>query len=552
MANLGVNLALSPDGSRIVYRGQTQLLQRSIGQLEIGQIPGTEEARNPVLSPDGNSLAFTGGGSLKTVSLLGGPPFTVVTSGVPDGGGGLDWGSDGMLYFTNNEGAIQRVPASGGEPEPVTTNDPGTSHMWVEALPEGRGLMFTITRGGPDQSEIAVVGFGDEELRTLLPGAMARYASSGHIVYTASDGTLLAAPFDLRQLEVTGPSLGLFEGVDVYSGSASQFALSETGTLLWWGSRRAYDASGGRSLLVVDLEGNENPLVLAPRDIDAVRWSPDGQSVVYGGISEGDIDEDIYTYNVELGTTPRQLTFEGRNLLPVFSPDGNRVAFMSLRAGTDTFDVFVKTLDDDEPARSIITLPFSQVPMQWPSDTLIVLRQLLGPVSAGDLWMLNLADPDNAVAVEYLSSEADLRDIKVSPDGTLAAYTSDETGTREIYVRSFPDPGKRTPVSQGRGELPFWSPDGSTVYYWAVSGRRTDTFMAAHIERNPTPVVLSRDSLFTGVYVRAASDLHPVGDRVIVARLAGVSRIPEGAAAEAERFIVVTNWFEELKERVPN
>ena len=104
--NQGVNLTLSHDGSRIVYRGPTQLLQRPINQLEIEQIPGTEEARNPVLSPDGNSVAFTGGGSLKTISLLGGPAFTVVASGVPNAGGGLDWGSDGILYFTDDEGAI--------------------------------------------------------------------------------------------------------------------------------------------------------------------------------------------------------------------------------------------------------------------------------------------------------------------------------------------------------------------------------------------------------------------------------------------------------------
>ena len=233
LSNGGVNLALSPDGSRIVYRGPTQLWQRPLDQLELEPVPGTEEGRNPVFSPDGNSVAFTGQGSLKTVSLLGGPPSTIVASGVPDGGGGLDWSSDGNLYFTNTEGAIQRVLATGGEPEPVTTNEEGTGHSWLDALPEGRGLLFTITRTGPEDSEIAVVGFRDGEVRTLVPGTMARYASSGHIVYAAADSTLLAAPFDLERLDVTGPSVGLLEGVDVYGGSASQFALSETGTLLY-------------------------------------------------------------------------------------------------------------------------------------------------------------------------------------------------------------------------------------------------------------------------------------------------------------------------------
>ncbi len=147
----GINVALSPDGSRLVYAGQSQLWQRRLNQLEPEPIPGTEGARNAVFSPDGTFLAFYGDGSLKTVSLLGGPTRTVVASGVPSGSGGLDWGSDGMLYFTNNEGAIQRVPASGGEPTPVTTNDAGTRHQFVAALPEGQGLLFTIRRGGPEE-----------------------------------------------------------------------------------------------------------------------------------------------------------------------------------------------------------------------------------------------------------------------------------------------------------------------------------------------------------------------------------------------------------------
>ena len=103
---------------------------------------------------------------------------------------------------------------------------------------------------------------------------------------------------------------------------------------------------------------------------------------------------------MELGTTPRQLTFEGVNLFPMFSPDGNRIAFMSNLDGTDGFDLFVKTLDDDQPARSIITLNGNQRPSQWPSDTLIVFEHSSGGGAAADLWMLDLSDPDNAVAVE--------------------------------------------------------------------------------------------------------------------------------------------------------
>ena len=150
----------------------------------------------------------------------------------------------------------------------------------------------------------------------------------------------------------------------------------------------------------------------------------------------------------------------------------------------------------------------------------------------------------------YLSLEADLDDVVVSQDGTLAAYGSDETGRDEIYIRSFPVPGERTLVSQGGGQYPFWSPDGNTVYYW-IAGSGGGTFMAARIQREPTPVVLSTVSLFTGSYgLRAFSDLHPDGDRLVVPQPALVAQA--AAASETERFIVVVNWFEELRQRMGN
>ncbi len=151
-----------------------------------------------------------------------------------------------------------------------------------------------------------------------------------------------------------------------------------------------------------------------------------------------------------------------------------------------------------------------------------------------------------------LEQEADIRQLVVSPDGTLAAYSSDETGTREIYVRSFPDPGERTQVSEGGGNFPRWSPDGNTVYYWTIGTANAEfAFMAARLQREPTPMVLSRDTLFVGLYFPPASDLHPAGNQVIVGRL-NVATQQEDAASEPERFIVVTNWFEELRQRMSN
>ena len=138
----------------------------------------------------------------------------------------------------------------------------------------------------------------------------------------------------------------------------------------------------------------------------------------------------------------------------------------------------------------------------------------------------------------------------ISPDGTLAAYASNETGVPEVYIRSFPDPGERTPVSQGGGRDPRWSPDGNTVYYWRIESPSGRTFMAARIQRQPTPVVLSTDSLFTREFV--AYDLHPEGDRLVVAQNVTTATVSEGGAAEPQRLILVTNWFEELRQRVPN
>ena len=226
------------------------------------------------------------------------------------------------------------------------------------------------------------------------------------------------------------------------------------------------------------------------------------------------------------------------------------MAFDSSREGTPGRGLFVKNLDDDSPPRSIMTLDSNESVTQWPSDTLMVGDR---GQAVRDLWMVNLSDPDSASAEVYLSSEANLRGIVVSPDGTLAAYSSNESGNNEIYIRSFPNPGERTVVSQGGGHVPFWSPDGNSVYYTRPEvGGAASTLMIARLQRNPVPVVLSTDSMFTPpgiIRLFQGSGLHPDGDRLIWARDVGSS---DAAPPEPDRLIMVTNFFEELKERVPN
>ena len=210
----GVNIALSPDGSWMVYVGEapgggTRLLRRDLDDLDAVVLPGSEGASSPVVSPDGRAIAFLANGAIRTVPVDGGPPVTVVTAG-----GSPAWSDDGMIYYGRGN-ITYRVPAQGGEPVAVTTPAPNVLQQLVHTLPDGRGLLLTLFTGTPAQAQIGVVGPEGGSARPLFAGTMARYAATGHIVYATASGRLLAVPFDVRRLEVTGPPVPLVDGVAV-------------------------------------------------------------------------------------------------------------------------------------------------------------------------------------------------------------------------------------------------------------------------------------------------------------------------------------------------
>ncbi len=543
-------IIVSPDGSRFAVvgavDGQTALYWRDAAEENFRVIPGTENAgQGAAFSPDGDWIVYvTTQDALLKVSLLGGAPTPVAPPGEVTP---LEphWGDDGTIVFTGQAG-LHRVPDTGGVPELILGPE---QRFGAPSLLPGGGAVIGARSGGG----IMLLDLETDSVRELVPGGFdPKYVETGHILYVDTSGGLWALPFDANRGSVLGAPVPILEGVSIFPAPPgrrfSRFSISRNGTLVY-GAGGAGFGSDQRRLLVVDLEGGdvEEP-PLDPRRFFGHRWSRDGRFVAYASVEAGDQDPDIFTYDVNLGTTPRPLTFEGINVQPVWSPDGDRIAFRSQREGTQGFDLFVKNVNDNSPPDAILTLPGNQAPTHWPSDDVLIFESGTPP----DLWFVDLSS-DSAVAREYLPSEAALQDMRVSPSDDLAAYVSNDSGTDEVYVRSFPEPGAREAVSQGGGRYPFWSPDGNTIYYWTVGPQGSViTFMAARVQRGPPFVVTVRESILEGPYRDDSWALHPDGERIVVVQdvtAASVEAQTDGTTSP-ERFLVVTNWFEELRERL--
>ena len=542
MPDVSSDVVVSPDRSAFAFASEEPdqaLWVRHASEATFRRLPGTENARHPAFSPDGGSIVYATQNSLLKISLSGGAAQTVLPSGIVPGPGTPFWGDDDTIVFRGNDGLYRIAAAGGGQPQ-LLMESPGSWVWYPRLLPGGKGVLLTDGR----TRSVALFDLEADTLRVLISeGVDATYVNTGHLIYAHPAGGLFAARFDLRKMELQGDPVPVLDNVSLLDlGSRPQnapYAVAQDGTLVY-GAGDYGGRTRAQRLLLVDLNGVEQVLDLAPRVIGEVAWAPNGRSIVY---SSG---ADIFTYDVELGTTPRPLTSEGANVRPVFAPDGSRVAFSSLRADTDDRDLFVKTLDDDAPATLLVRLPGAQYPTQWPADTLIVFES--GPGGTSDLWMLDLSDADDPRASPYLPLESDLDDIVISRDGTHAAYGSNESGRDEVYIRTFPTPGQHIQVSREGAQYPFWSPDLGVLHYWREERNGRMTFMAAHLRRDRT-AVLSRDSLFTGDYLRESSDLRPDGESVIVPQDVGFGQ--EGPASQASHFLVVINWLEELNRLVP-
>ena len=462
------DVAISPDGKRIVFRalhqGSSQLYVRSLSALETDPLSGTEGVnREFFFSPDGQWVVFVVNGKQKKVSISGGAPVTLCDAPFQEGG---YWGPDDVIVFADGAAGdtnLFRVSANGGQAEILAKPDHAkgeVEYQHPEILPDGKTVLFDITTG-VSEYQIAALSLETGEQKILVEaGQSPHYLSTGHLVYAlAGTGTLMAAPFALEKVEITGGAKPILEGVSHASGPGEgnvDYSISTNGSLV-------YVAGGGgeeSAVVWVDREGNSEPLLDSPGLYSIPRLSPDGQHLAVANDEGGG---DVWTYDLDRSVLSRLTLHSGWDRVPVWTPDSQRIVFNSDRGGGPQ-TLFWKSADgsgETEPLTS--AAQGHQVPFSFTPDGKVLTFVEPNPETGWDIWTLQ---PDGDRTPElFLRTDANENEPVISPDGRWIAYESNESGRIEIYVRPFPASDGKSQISTGGGTAPRWAPDGSELFY---------------------------------------------------------------------------------------
>jgi eukaryotic-like serine/threonine-protein kinase len=551
VAGFDRDVTITLDGTRIVYRGVNQLLVRALDSLEPTVLPTPSGPQGVFVSPDGEWVGFFDGGSaLWKVPIAGGPAVRLTTTGAlfPRG---ATWVEDGTIVYAHGSSAgLFSISASGGNPTRLTSVDSSkgeNEHTSPEALPGGRAVLFTVTvgalGGGAGSSAIAALDLRTRTTQIVLRGGRwPRYVASGHLVYSTG-ANLLAVPFDLDRLAVTGSPVTVLQQVAMTPGSGMDGAVSRSGTLVYVPG--AASIADERMLVWVDRQGREEPVPAPLRTYQIARLSPDGTRVA---LDLRDEDNDIWIWAFASRNMTRLTSVPGNDMFPVWTSDSRRVIFSAAPESRGQRALAWRIADATAAAETLLTAEPSLFyrPFQVSDSTLVLAY-------GDDLGTLALrADArvppsSNRAITPLLKTPFVEQNAEVSPSGQWLAYQSNESGRDDVYVRPFPnvDAG-RWLVSTNGGRAPLWSRNRKELFYVTLEG----AVMSVPVQQGTTwqhgpATQVVRPGYFHAGEVYRTFDVSLDGQRFLMIK-------QNVNAADVRRsIIVVQNWHEELKRLVP-
>jgi serine/threonine-protein kinase len=515
----GSSIAISQDGRWVAYvvaqDGKRRIALRGLDRYEEKILPGTDGAMTPIFSPDGRWVAFFTETAVKKVPLTGGTP-TIVGS-VPPVVRGAVWADDDTIYFSESfSSGLKAVSSGGGEQRAVTAIDlkaGESNHLLPEALPGSGALLFTVWKGGDfSAASIWSVSLRTGERKRLVESASApRYVPPGFLVF-GRNGALFAVRFDPERLTVSGDAVPVVDGVWTDRGTGTaHYAVAGNGTLVY--------APGGntveqRRLVWVDRRGRVQPLPAEPNVYGGLRLSPDGRRLAV------EILNDIWVYDLAAGTLGK-VTSRGVNQTPAWVPDGRHVAFSS-SAGFADAKLHWTDVETDAQPEPLTREGSVQFPGSWTPDGLTlgyaeILGSPAGTEFGWDIWLLRRGA--TTTRSPLVRTRANEDQPMFSPDGRTLAYVSDESGQRQVYVRPFPEPGRRTLISTEGGTEPVWSRRGDELFFRNARQYFSVPIVAGDSSRPGRPSLM-----FAGEFVAQG----------------GIPGAPSyGVAADSQRFIMV-------------
>ena len=553
-------VAFSPDGSRLVFPargadGRQALGTRLLDRSDVTLLEGTDGADQPFFSPDGQWIGFFADGKLKKMSVQGGSPVVLCDASNPRGASWVQ--DDTIVAALVNTSGLWRVAADSGAPQPLTTRKEGElTHRWPQVLPGNTGVLFTAHSGSLNSYEDASIDvlIPSGERRTIWRGGyFGRFipmeGTKGYLVYLQR-GVLFGAPFDTARLQIDGTPTPLVQDVASDATSAAgRFDYSSTGTLAY----RSGATQRAWPIVWMDNTGKIDRLLDGPVRYYSPRFSPDGRRLAVG-VDAGK-GSDIFIHDFE-GDTISPITFSGETHAdPVWAPAGTHLAFRSLIAakwhlqwtradGAGGLQPLLTTSGEIEDLTANAISPDGQR----------LIYSARGSATGSDLWVLSLdvKDPDRPQPGQpelFLQTPFSEQRPGFSADGHWVAYTSNESGTTEVYVRPFPaassGPGGKWQISTGGGLMPVWSSSGREIFYQRPDHRlMVAEYTAADSSFRPGKprVWSSRQLLYPGF---TNMDVAPDGKRFAVALPPDTTE-----STDAVRVTFLLNFDDELRRRL--